>query len=271
MLVATTLLRRAWALPLASLVLVAVFYAAASVNGIDHAQLVAGGWLFDIPEEGGALVLLSGVSLDRVDTGFVVSVIPEILTIAFLALLTQSMSLSALLTSDREDIDTSREIAAMGQGNLLCALVASPPGSTDVAASSVYREFGASSRWMPLITSGVCVVMALFGSAIMPWVPKLLVGATVLLFAWQLFHEWMYENRFFFVDDTHDASGNPVAHDTVVGPPRHLQWSAAPRHSRSHEYTPSMAAMDDSPASYPDWASFTLALVIPAKQAEGTP
>ena len=63
-----------------------------------------------------ALALLSGVSLDRVDTGFVVSVIPEILTIAFLALLTQSMSLSALLTSDREDIDTSREIAAMGQG-----------------------------------------------------------------------------------------------------------------------------------------------------------
>jgi SulP family sulfate permease len=194
LLVATTLLRRAWALPLASLVLVAVFYAAASVNGIDHAQLVAGGWLFDIPEEGGALALLSGVSLDRVDTGFVVSVIPEILTIAFLALLTQSMSLSALLTSDREDIDTSREIAAMGQGNLLCALVASPPGSTDVAASSVYREFGASSRWMPLITSAVCIVMALFGSAIMPWVPKLLVGATVLLFAWQLFHEWMYEN-----------------------------------------------------------------------------
>ena len=47
LLVATTLLRRAWALPLASLVLVAVFYAAASVNGIDHAQLVAGGWLFD--------------------------------------------------------------------------------------------------------------------------------------------------------------------------------------------------------------------------------
>ena len=104
------------------------------------------------------------------------------------------MSLSALMMSDGEDVDTSREIADMGKGNVLCALIASPPGSTDVVASSVYREFGASSRWMPLITSAVCIVMALFGSAIMPWVPKLLVGATVLLFAWQLFHEWMYEN-----------------------------------------------------------------------------
>ncbi|MBL7038169.1 MAG: PQQ-binding-like beta-propeller repeat protein [Pirellulaceae bacterium] len=41
----------------------------------------------------------------------------------------------------------------------------------------------------------------------------------------------------------HDASGNPVAHDTVVGPPRHLQWHAGPRHGRSHEYTPSINAV----------------------------
>jgi len=41
----------------------------------------------------------------------------------------------------------------------------------------------------------------------------------------------------------HDASGNPVAHDTVVGPPRHLQWTAQPPHGRSHEYTPSTHAV----------------------------
>ena len=38
----------------------------------------------------------------------------------------------------------------------------------------------------------------------------------------------------------HDATGNPVAQDLVVGPPRHLQWTTGPRHSRSHEYTPSI-------------------------------
>jgi outer membrane protein assembly factor BamB len=41
----------------------------------------------------------------------------------------------------------------------------------------------------------------------------------------------------------HDASGNPVAHDSVVAPPRHLQWTAGPRHSRSHEFTPSINAV----------------------------
>ncbi|MBT4819461.1 MAG: PQQ-binding-like beta-propeller repeat protein, partial [Lentisphaerae bacterium] len=41
----------------------------------------------------------------------------------------------------------------------------------------------------------------------------------------------------------HSASGNPVSSDTVMGPPRHLQWTAEPRHTRSHEFTPSIQAV----------------------------
>ena len=44
----------------------------------------------------------------------------------------------------------------------------------------------------------------------------------------------------------HDAGGNPVAEDTVVGPPQHLQWTAGPLWARSHGYTPSVTAMISS-------------------------
>ncbi len=40
----------------------------------------------------------------------------------------------------------------------------------------------------------------------------------------------------------HDASGNAVAHDEVVGPPRHLQWVGSPRWSRHHDRMASMSA-----------------------------
>ena len=33
----------------------------------------------------------------------------------------------------------------------------------------------------------------------------------------------------------HDPSNNAVAHDTVVGPPRRLQWTSGPKWTRSHE------------------------------------
>ena len=41
----------------------------------------------------------------------------------------------------------------------------------------------------------------------------------------------------------YNASGNAVSRDRLVGPTRHLKWVADPLWSRSHEYTPSMAAM----------------------------
>ena len=42
---------------------------------------------------------------------------------------------------------------------------------------------------------------------------------------------------------THDASGNPVSADTVVGPPKYLRWSAPPTNLRSHEYTSGIYAL----------------------------
>ncbi len=44
----------------------------------------------------------------------------------------------------------------------------------------------------------------------------------------------------------HDAGGNAVANDRVVGPPRYLQWQAGPLWARSHGWTPSVSAMVSS-------------------------
>ena len=40
----------------------------------------------------------------------------------------------------------------------------------------------------------------------------------------------------------HDASGNAVAHDTVVGPPRRFQWVGSPGWSRHHDHMASTSA-----------------------------
>ncbi len=41
----------------------------------------------------------------------------------------------------------------------------------------------------------------------------------------------------------HDSSGNAVANDDVVGPPRQLQWLGSPRWSRHHDRMASMSAL----------------------------
>ena len=195
LLVAVTAFRGSWALPVASLGLVVAFYLVAALEGQSMQDLITQGWLFDIPAKSSSVIeLLKSLSFNQVDTTFVLSVVPQILTIAFLALLSQSMSLSAMMAAGSYDLDTSSEIEDLGTGNIMNALIASPPGSTDVIGTMLYEEFGASSRWMPIISSLICLVVAVFGSVIIPWVPKLLVGATVFLFAYQLFSDWTYKN-----------------------------------------------------------------------------
>ncbi|NQT50606.1 PQQ-binding-like beta-propeller repeat protein [bacterium] len=41
----------------------------------------------------------------------------------------------------------------------------------------------------------------------------------------------------------HDASNNPVANDTVVAPPRRLQWVGSPRYGRHHDRMSSVSAV----------------------------
>ena len=41
----------------------------------------------------------------------------------------------------------------------------------------------------------------------------------------------------------HDASNNAVANDTVIGPPRRLQWVGSPRWARHHDHIASLNAM----------------------------
>ncbi len=41
----------------------------------------------------------------------------------------------------------------------------------------------------------------------------------------------------------HDADGNPVADDSIVGPPERLQWIGSPRWSRHHDHAASLNAL----------------------------
>ena len=188
-------IEKSWSMPVASMLIVVGFYAVVGGMGLSMSDLLAQGWLFEVQEnEGGALGMILALSPSDIDFRFIGGVVPQILTIIFLVLLSSSMSLAALKTASKTELNTAEEFKHLGGGNMLCSLVGSPPGYTDVVASSLYEEFGASSRWMPLASSAVCLLIATMGGWIIAYIPKLLVAATVFLFAFQTLYEWMYLN-----------------------------------------------------------------------------
>jgi SulP family sulfate permease len=195
LMVGVTRINKVWVLPVASVIILIGFHSMVALLGYSRPDLVAQGWLFDIPlESASVLGFLDGLSMKDIDTQFIVSVMPQILTIAFLALLSASMSLSALMASGYQHLNTAKEMKNIAGGNVLSAMVCCPPSYTDVTASTLYERFGASSRWMPIVSAVVLLGVATIGGWLIAFMPKLLVGATVFLFAFQMLYEWLYEN-----------------------------------------------------------------------------
>lgn len=187
--------RLAWALPGSALLILTLFYVVVSLRGLTQEELVAGKWLFHFAEEtGGVLSQLAERSIFRIDVQFVLSVVPQILTIAFLALLTASMSLSAMMAGGNPDLSTAEEMQIAGTGNVLMGLMGCPPGYTDVTSSLLYKEFGASSRWIAITASAVTLGVAFIGGWLISWMPTVVVGSIVFLFAFQMLFDWMYLN-----------------------------------------------------------------------------
>lgn len=195
LMIGVTRINKVWVLPVASIIILIGFHSVIALMGYSRPDLVAQGWLFDIPlESASALGFLDGLSMGDIDTQFIVKVMPQILTIAFLALLSASMSLSALMASGYQHLNTSDEMKNIAGGNVLSAMVCCPPSYTDVTASALYERFGASSRWMPIVSAVVLLGVAAIGGWLIAFMPKLLVGATVFLFSFQMLYEWLYEN-----------------------------------------------------------------------------
>jgi SulP family sulfate permease len=183
----------AWSLPVAALAIGLAFFLVANLAGYSKAQLQEEGWLFHVDAEaGGAASILALRSFFEIDVGFVLSVVPQILTIAFLAMLTASMSLSAMVAGGNQEMSTAEEMQIAGTGNVLLGLMGSPSAYNDVTSSLLYKQFGASSRWMAIASCTVTLMIAMVGGSLISYMPTVLVGSVVFLFAFQMLYEWMY-------------------------------------------------------------------------------
>jgi SulP family sulfate permease len=187
--------RHAWTLPVAALVILGIFYLVVTMQGYSKELLVAHSWLFDVST--GSVSILSmftSRALFSINIDFVLSVIPQILTIAFLAMLTASMSLSAMVAGGHSELITAHEMQNAGVGNVGLGFIGCPPVYNDVTSSLLYSRFGASSRIVAIVSSLVTLGIAFVGSQMISWMPTVLVGSVVFMFAFAMLYEWMYQS-----------------------------------------------------------------------------
>jgi len=184
-----------WILPAASLAIVLAYYGVVWGAGLSHSEQLADGWLFDVPlADGGGWSLVAALSPADIQWPFVVRALPLMLTVILISMLYASMTVTGLKAISSVKLNIGHEFRLLSAGNLLSAAVCCPPGYTDVVATSMYRKYGASSRWFVLTSSSVGLAVAIFAGGVIAYVPKLLMTANIFLFAFTMLYDWLYRN-----------------------------------------------------------------------------
>lgn len=184
--------RRSYVMPLCLMAFFLGFYAFTSINDISTAELKANGWLFDI-DAATPLIDWQAFGASSVNLPFILSVIPEILTLLFICLLSAFFNFSALETVERKPIDLKKELKSQAVANIGLGLLGGMPGFTDIAGTTIYKRVGGSSRWIGIITGVVCIVVAIAGAGFIAILPKLVIGALIFLFAFHFFNDWLIQ------------------------------------------------------------------------------
>lgn len=169
-----------------------LFYIITQAAGLTVADLRYQGWLIGSIEGNGPRDLTLA-SFSRVEWGLVAQQTGKILTILILSCISLLLNASGLELVVREDIDLNRELRATGLANLLSGFAGSTVGFHSLSLSALGYSMGAKSRMVGVISALLCGLIVFFGSAVLSYFPRAIMGGVLLFLGLTFLYEWLYQ------------------------------------------------------------------------------
>ncbi len=198
MFLATRIWRSWLTIPAFLVIGLVVFHSALALSGTDLAQAREAGLL---PAQD--LVLAPGElaarwpDLHRIGWGSLARMIPDMLSVGFIASLGTLMNASAIEATIGKELDFNRDLKAVGLANLLAACVGSPAGFHSLSATALPQHMGVRGRSPGLISSLLCLVALLGGQGLVNQIPYAITGGLLLFLGLSLLGNWLVDQRVF--------------------------------------------------------------------------
>jgi SulP family sulfate permease len=188
-------IRNVLLLPLGFISILILFYAVAGVLPFSLDSLREAGFVFTPVPEGGAFEPIKWLSVAKIDWRVVLEARDEIGALILVCTIGASLATTALEIGAETELEPNHELRMHGVANLASALVGGIPAFTLAGASLTYLRLGASSRLMPILRALFSLALGVAGLRLLGFVPKLLVGTLLILFAFGLVDEWLIRAR----------------------------------------------------------------------------
>ena len=181
----------AWAVPLAMLIAIGMFFVVIWIMGISIDTVRALGHLPEITEAG-HVSLPSPSLLGAVEWQEVLKVTPNILLVAVLSTIHLMLIISSFDLATGRDSDISADLKANGLANLASGLVGGPIGYTGMAMSVLASETSASRR-VTAISAAIVMLGVLAGAdQILGYLPVFLPAGFILFLGFSLLKNWFF-------------------------------------------------------------------------------
>lgn len=118
---------------------------------------------------------LTGVSLDELT-----DLLFHSLSIAAVILAESLLASKSNAVKDGYELRPNREILAYAVGNLAAAFAGCCPTNGSVSRTGIVRQFGVKSQWMSVFASLTMLLVLLFGTGLIAWLPVPVLTAIVI-------------------------------------------------------------------------------------------
>ncbi len=182
-------------LPIALIGIVILFYVVASMGSFSLVSLRDNGFVFRSLPEGGVFDAAQWLSVTKIDWNIVLDGLGKIGGLILVCTIGASVATTALEIGAETELEPNHELRAHGLANLAAALVGGLPAFTLTGPSLSYLRLGASSRLVPLLRPLFSLALGAAGLSLLGFVPKVMVGTLLVVFAFGLMDEWLIRAR----------------------------------------------------------------------------
>lgn len=179
------------AVPIAILIILALYNVAVGSLGFSAGDLRASGWLVPVPAEGRLWPPIALNDLAAIDWHAVLLslvALPGLVLVSALALL---MNATGIELDRGGDVDVDAELRSVGIQNLVTGVSGGVPGYPSVSLTLLITRLGAVSRGTPLVVAVLCGAALLFQSIVLGLVPTPLLGGLLLWIGGGLMVTWL--------------------------------------------------------------------------------
>jgi SulP family sulfate permease len=162
-------------------------------------QLNAAGWLVgSIPAESLSRFPLSPGMVSRVDWPVLVRQIPNLVPVSIISVIALLLNAGGLELLIKRDINLNRELVVAGVGNLAGGALGGLVGYPAISLSTLSYKMTGGKRLVGVLAALSVGLTAAFGSALVSYIPKLILGAVLVYLGVGLLIEWVYGAWFRF-------------------------------------------------------------------------